>query len=444
MASLGGKAYAESPPHSPETEDTPSFRPHAQRAKTPSTADMQVYDHQMSDSADVTDVAVHKFPIEKQLLLQMRFRQMYGRKQADLTTTPAKSLPVRAVAAGTVSRSHVGPAQSGGALLSDQSEMQPLTLPTVTLYDSSLSTAATPYHHHAVPTTAGEPPLDVPHFEDLSHGQKTAAMQHTEMSLVQHPMTDPGVHAQWPCSPEAHLPVEERRPIPSQDCHAQHRQLQPSHAWSTQQLTAIAAAAATAAAAAFQQEANAKEAAHAVAAANAKSAEQVQVNIGSLSGPAVRHALQASATAVPLLSFASHGQNAQDAQTMTDAANLAPSGHALEIGCTANAPVPCASAEQPQHLVQGSQAKKTDAVPKQTAALRKLKHRSSASRGITSQAWSEQDQAASSALPQKPAKLADAHKPTAHDVNKPQSQQQQVCQCYKYARCFIWNLMQNA
>ena len=425
MASLCGKAYAESPPHSPEPVDTQRFQLYAQHTTTPAAAAVQVCDYQTSDSADIGDVAVHKFPVDKQLLLQMRFRQMYGRKQADLVTTPAKMHPTQSVAAGIVSASHVGPAQFSSALPPDQSEMQPLALPTATTYGNFLTTAATPYHQQALPVTAAQVPPDVPHFEDLNHSQNTAAMQQSEMSLVQHSMADPGVHAQWPSSPEAHVPVEQAWPIPSQDLHAQHYQPQPCYAWSTQQLTAIAAAAATAAAAAFQQEASAKEAAHAVAAANPKSAEQVQVNIGALSEPAVRHGLQA-ATEAPPLSFAPHGQNAQDAQTMTDAAILAPSGHASEIDGTADAFVSCSNTEQGKLPAQMAKAKRQEAVPKQTAALRKLKHRSSASRGIITQALSEQDKAVSGTSPQQPAQSADAEKPP----NKKQLQQQEVCQSF--------------
>ena len=320
------------------------------------------------------NVAVHKFPLEKQLLLQMRFRQMHGRKPADLITTPAKRLPVRSSDAGMVSPSHVGPAQPSHVHTHNFSSQSDTQLPTATIYDSPPGAGVLPYWQHTSADADGYLPSDIPPFEDLRHCKDVAAMQEAEagMTMVQHAMADPGINAQWPMVQEVHMPAQHRLPIPQQHLH---QQMHPSYAWSTQQLTAIAASAATAAAAAFQQEINARQTALAVA-TDTKSAEQMQLHIGALKEPKVRPSMQAAAA-----------EATHDAQTVSEPATLRSSQEPPQ-GCSGSQPpVPAASVHQDRHpLKQSQQPRKQHAVPKQSAALHKLKHRSSASRGLTGQA----------------------------------------------------------
>ena len=419
MTSMHGKPKPTSLPHSPDVANCPRFQHHAQQAQTPDSAAAHAHTDQACVEADINDVAVHKFPVERQLLLQMRFRQMHGRKPADLITTPAKQLPVRSSDAGMVSPSHVGPAQSSGVHLHDHSSQSHMQLPTATVYDSPPAAGLVPYRQHASPDAARQLLSDIPPFEDLRHCEDAAAMQEAEagMTVVQRAMTDPGIHAQWPVVQEAHVPPQQRLSIPQQQVHQQ-QQVHPSCVWSTQQLTAIAASAATAAAAAVQQELSAKQTALALAADTAKPLEQMQIHVGVLKEPEVRQNMQAAAA------DATH-----DAQTMTERATLGSS----QGGTGSQAPVPPATVQQDRHpLKQSQQPRVQQAVPKQSAALHKLKHRSSASRGFNGQASlvsKTKDQAAPAELPAESAEQTKADGLVAQDHQHLGTQMQQVCLC---------------
>lgn len=376
MTSLHGKPTPERLPASPDLANSPQLQNHAQQGQTPDSAVAPDQEDQACIEADMSDVAVHKFPVERQLLLQMRFRQMHGRKPADLITTPAKHLPFRSSVAGMVSPSHVGPAQPSSKQVHDHSSQSELQLPTATIYGSTPTKDVVPYRQPGSPDAAGKVPPDIPPFEDLRHVQDAAAMQEAEagMTMVQHAMTDPGVHAQWPIVAEAHVPNQRRLPIPQQHLHEQ--QVYPSYAWSTQQLTAIAASAATAAAAAFQQEITAKQTALAVAADTAKAAEQIQGHTSALKKPEVRQGMQAAAAAASVA--------AQDAQTMVEPTMLGSLQDSSQIGSSSEAPDSPRAVRQDYHLLKHfHQSRKQQAVPRQSAALHKLKHRSSVSRGLT-------------------------------------------------------------
>lgn len=431
MTSLHGKATLESLPDSPDLASSPQFQKHAQQGQTPDSAAAPSQEDQACVEADTGDVAVHKFPVEKQLLLQMRFRQMHGRKPADLITTPAKHLPFRSSGAGIVSPSHVGPAQPSSRQLHDHSSQSELQLPTATIYGSKPTKDVLPYQRHGSPNAAGKVPPDIPPFEDLRHFEGAAAVQAAEagMTMVQHAMTDPGVLAQWPIVAEAHVPIQQRLPIPQQHLHEQ--QVYPSYAWSTQQLTAIAASAATAAAAAFQQEITAKQTALAVAADTAKSAEQMQIHTSALRKPEVRQGMQIAAAA------ATASAAAQDAQTVVEPAILGSSQDSSQIGSSSQAPVSPTAVRQDHHLLKHSQQpRQQQAVPKQSAALHKLKHRSSVSRGLTgtpvnhpSCVVETKDQSAIA----ESAEQTQADKLVAQDHQGVSSHMQQVCPCERGA-----------
>lgn len=421
MTNLHGKPK---PKSLPDIANSPTFQSHAQQAQTPEDAAPRAHTDQACAEVDMSDVAVHKFPVEKQLLLQMRFRQMHGRKPADLITTPAKRLPVRSSDAGVVSPSHVGPTQPSSVYIHHHPSQSDMQLPTATINDSPPAAVVAPSWQHDSADAAAKVPSDIPPFEDLRHCENIAAMQEAEagMTMVQHVMTDPGIHAQWPIVQEAHMPPQQRTSIPQKHAHQQ-QQVAPSFAWSTQQLTAIAASAATAAAAAFQQEINAKQAALALAADSPKSAEQMQIHIGALKEPEVRQSILQAAAA-----DATH-----DAQTMTESATLWSSQDSKHGGSGSQAPVPPASVQQDRHpLKQSQQPRKQQAVPKQSAALHKLKHRSSASRGLTGHASlvsRAKNQAACAELPAESAEQTQADRQVVqdHEHLAPQMQQVRLC-----------------
>ena len=414
MATLHGKSKSQSLPRSPDFANSPHFQSHAQQAQTPDSAPPQPHEDQ------ACDVTVHKFPVEKQLLLQMRFRQMHGRKPADLITTPAKHLPVRSSDASMVSPSHVGPAQPSRVHTHDFSSQSDMQLPIATMYDSPPGAGVAPYWRHDSPDAAGQVPSDIPPFEDLRYCEDVAAMQEAEagMTMVQHAMADPGIYAQRHMVQDVHMPAQQRLPIPQQHLHQQ-QQMHSSYAWSTQQLTAIAASAATAAAAAFQQEITAKQKALAVATDDAKLAEQMEIHIGALKQPAFRQSMQAAAA------DASH-----DAQTVTQSATLRSSQESPQGGSSSQAPVPLATVQQDRHpLKQSQQPRKQQAVPKQSAALHKLKHRSSASRGLTGQASlvsKAGDQAAPTQSPAESAEQTQADRLVAQDHQQTDAHCQQL------------------
>ena len=419
MTSLRGKPKPESLLDSSDVANCPKFQRNAQQAPTPESAAAHAHVDQACHEADMSDVAVHKFPVEKQLLLQMRFRQMHGRKPADLITTPAKRLPVRSLDAGMVSPNHVGPAQPSSVHIHDHSSQSDMQLPTATVYDSPPAAGVVPYWRPKSPNAAGQVPSDIPTFEDLRPCEDAAAMQEAEagMTMLQHAMTDPGIQAQWPLIQEAHVPAQQRLPIPQQHLHQQ-QQVHPCYTWSTQQLTAIAASAATAAAAAFQQEINAKQTALAVTADTAKSAEQMQIHTGALKEPEVRESMQAAAAAAD----ATH-----DAQTMTEPATQGSSQDSNQGGSGFQAPAPHAIVQHDRHLLkQSQQPRKQQAVPKQSVALHKLKHRSCASRGLTGQT-SLASKVFPAESPAEPAEQTQVDRLVAQERQHLAPQAQQVC-----------------
>ncbi len=328
---------------------------------------------------DASSVAVHKFPVEKQLLLQMRFRQLYSRTPARLVTTPAKSLPVRSIAAGMVSPSHVGPAVSSHNMPEEAGPTSAEHLRSLQL-DNADAALRTPRHMMSSSKWPDKPlPLpwsEVPRFEDLRNQQDTASQQAGGIgTLVQHDIADPGVYSQWPESPPRHVVSHEPHPIPMhqlpQQLHGQ-QQLLPSYAWSTEQLTAIATAAATAAAAAVQSQPGQP-------AVTAHTLQQAPVITTAVSEPVVRHSLQA-----PLALQAFPNTNPADgAQSLADQSAVAKQEQALGQDTAA-----VSMAQQPK-VMQSVQVNKSQhgtgqpGAPKQADALQKLKHRKAVGRSST-------------------------------------------------------------
>lgn len=311
-----------------------------------------------SPEEDASSFAVHKFPVEKQLLLQMRFRQLYSRTPARLVTTPAKSLPVHSIAAGKVSPSHVGPAVSSH----DKSEEAGQSL---------MSPSRWPDKPLPLPWPG------VPCFKDLRNQQDTTSQQAGGIgNLVQHDIADPGVYSQWPESPPRHVVSHEPHPIPMhqlpQQLHGQQRL--PSYAWSTEQLTAIATAAATAAAAAVQSRPG-------QAAVTAHTAQQAPPITTAVNEPVVRQSLQAPMALQALPS----AKPADGAQALADQGAVAKQEQALGQATAA-----VSVAQQPK-VTQSVQVNKSQhgtgqpGAPKQADALQKLKHRKAVGRSSTGQ-----------------------------------------------------------
>lgn len=242
----------------------------------------------MNTSSSTSAVTVHKYPIDKQLLLQVRLRQ--GRLPASVVCTPAKLISVVPAVIGQVSPSHVGPAVISSTHNNSTADSSPVT------YQASV--------YRALQLQTGEAQHDVlaadlPRFQTLhtaSLSQDAVAEDTYAAGLEQHPLADPSIHQHLPNVPDAatqaHSPppllIQEHRPggtdeEPQQDfgsslalahpassvLHAPPQTISivsqetstraagqpvPAHAWSTDQLTAIATAAATAAAAAFHQQ----------------------------------------------------------------------------------------------------------------------------------------------------------------------------------------------
>ena len=311
-----------------------------------------------SPEEDASSIAVHKFPVEKQPLLQMRFRQLYSRTPARLVTTPAKSLPVHSIAAGKVSPSHVGPAVSSH----DKSEEAGQSL---------MSPSRWPDKPLPLPWP------EVPCFEDLRNQQDTTSQQAGGIgNVLQHDIADPGVYSQWPESPPRHVVSHEPHPIPMhqlpQQLHGQQQPL-PSYAWSTEQLTAIATAAATAAAAAVQSQPGQPP-------VTAHTRQQAPAITTAVSEPVVRHSLQAplALQAFPSIKLADGAQT-----TLADQGAVAKQEQALGQGTAA-----VNAAQQPK-VMQSVQVNKSQhgrgqpGAPKQADALQKLKHRKAVGRSST-------------------------------------------------------------
>ena len=329
-----------------------------------------------SPGEDASSIAVHKFPVEKQLLLQMRFRQLYSRTPARLVTTPAKSLPVHPITAGMVSPSHVGPAhdkpKEAGQTSADH--LRSLQL------DNADAALRTPRHMMS-PSKWPDKPLplpwsEVPRFEDLRNQQDAASQQAGGIgNLVQHDIADPGVYSQRPESPPRHVVSREPHPIPMHQLPQQlHGQLQllPSYAWSTEQLTAIATAVATAAVAAVQSQPGQP-------AVTAHTLQQAPVITTAVSEPVVRHSLQAP---LALQTFPKTNP-ADGAQSLADQSAVAKQEQALGQDTAA-----VSMAQQPK-VMQSVQVNKSQhgtgqpGVPKQADALQKLKHRKAVGRSST-------------------------------------------------------------
>ncbi|KAL0020040.1 hypothetical protein WJX77_006948 [Trebouxia sp. C0004] len=333
-----------------------------------------------SPEEDASSVVVHKFPVEKQLLLQMRFRQLYSRAPARLVTTPAESLPVRSLAAGMVSPSHVGPAVSSYNKPEEAGQTSAEHLRSLLLDNADVAHVGASQRLISLSRWPDKPlslPCpEVPRFEDLRNQQDTASQQAGGIgNLVQHDIADPGVYSQWPDSPPRRIMSQEPYPIPihqlPQQLHGQ-QQLLPSYAWSTEQLTAIATAAATAAAAAVQTQPGQP-------AVTVHTPQQAPAITAALSEPVVRQGLQ-----VPLaLQALPSTKPADGAQTLADQGAVAKQEQVLGQDAAA-----VSVAQQPK-VTQSVQVNKSQhgrgqpGVPKQADALQKLKHRKAVGRSST-------------------------------------------------------------
>lgn len=379
MASLSG-ANEEGSQHLVQSPRNAQLSPPCQQLLSPR---LQLPDSTSHASLeDASSIAVHKFPVDKQLLLQKRFRQVYARTPASLVTTPAKSLPLCPIAAGTVSPTHVGPAAavhtslrvaaatSTGHLRALQSEP-----PAREVFHSPNPASRWPDRPRP------QPQPDVPRFEDLRDQQDTAAGVQSEGvgSLVQHDIADPGVYSQWPESSAGQAPPHDPYPIPMQHLPHQHHSLQqplPSYAWSTEQLTAIATAAATAAAAAVQHQS-------CQAAVTAQAEPQWPLIAGAISEPVVRQSLQAPSALHALLpsttrEVADQGMAAQSEQAAEQDMAAVSTVQQTKVSQEAEVKTQRARGQQ--------QAAMKQAAPKQADALQKLKQRKAIGRSSSSAA----------------------------------------------------------
>ena len=331
-----------------------------------------------SSEEDASSVAVHKFPVEKHLLLQMRFRQLYSRTPARLVTTPAKSLPVRSIAAGMVSPSHVGPAVSSHDKPEEAGQTSAERLRSLRLDNADAAQrrmmSPSKWPDKVLPLTWSE----VPRFEDLRNQQDTALQQAGGTgvgNLVQHDIADPGVYSQWPESPPRHVVSHEPQPIPlhqlPQQLHSQQQPL-PSYVWSTEQLTAIATAAATAAAAAVQSQPG-------QSAVTAHTLQQAPVITTAVSEPVVRHSLQAPLALQALPST----KSADGAQTVTDQGAVAQQEQAGGQGTAAVSMGQHLKAAQSVQVNTSQLGRGQPGIPRQANALQKLKHRKAVGRSST-------------------------------------------------------------
>ena len=370
----------------------------------------------------LTAVTVHKYPVDKQLLLQVRLRQ--GRIPASVVCTPARGIPVMPAAFGKVSPRHVGPAAHKDLHISNAANTSPVAYRAsvyraLQLHDPEAGVAPFPS------PTAGEShiaPTTLPHFQSLhAAGSNQPAAVNDDgpfaAGLEQHLIADPSIHENDVPMPDI-APVEQQKPLalcvqpqkpdtaltdytsaaimsdqalasyttsesrPSGETPVDHflpaplqegAQPAPAYAWSTEQLTAIATAAATAAAAAFQQQAE-----HRMLQGNARATEALTVH----------HAQQAAQSAGLLPPIASSA----------DLPQQGPSQCNQKQSYSAATPVPPATAAaleavQPdnpraaQPLRQQHQQQQTaigkNASLKQVTALHKLKRRTSALRAST-------------------------------------------------------------
>ena len=356
--------------HSDRSPASPSFhriaKPRPQLAGTAQDPSSNTE----ADSTAAGNIAVHKFPVDKQLLLQMRFRQMYGRTSASLVRTPAKALPQRSSHSALVSASHVGPATSPPPQVHSSSpvqhELDPGELVILPL-DRQRSPTQLPREPNPAARWPDRP--QPPHFELLRRQQDAAAVQQPDSvgKLVQHDMADPDVYSQWPESPEMQADSRMPLPLPLQQMHSLAQPL-PSYAWTTEQLTAIAAAAATAAATAVQHETKLAEEAD-------KAAQRMAA--GALNQVIIRPNVQALATEQALLSSIPTAKDAPDSSELAESSQKPQQ----TVGVQTVLP---ASARQANHEQQLELSEPKMSAPKQSNALRKLKHRASTGRSSTS------------------------------------------------------------
>lgn len=375
MASLSGSNH-EGRQHLVQSPRNAQLSPPSQQLLSPR---LQLPDSTSQASVeDASSIAVHKFPVDKQLLLQKRFRQVYARTPASLVTTPAKSLPLCPIAAGTVSPTHVGPAAAVHTSLRVAAAASTGHLRAL---QSEPPALAREVFHSPNPASRWpdkprpQPQPNVPRFEDLRDQQETGAVVQSEGvgTLVQHDIADPGVYSQWPESPAGQAPPRDPYPIPMQHLPHQHHSLQqplPSYAWSTEQLTAIATAAATAAAAAVQHQS-------CQAAVTAPAEPQLPLIAGAISEPVVRQSLQASS--------ALHALLPSTTREVADQGMAAQSEQAAEQDMAAVSTVQQAKVSQEaevktQHARGQQQAAMRQAAPKQADALQKLKQRKAVGR----------------------------------------------------------------
>ena len=380
MSSLSGASEhksADDPKQPSESKPSPQFQQHASPRFRPAAA--QHVSESTSGCEEAGTVAVHKFPVDKQLLLQMRFKQMSSRTSASLVTTPAKAMPTRSMAAGMVSPSHVGPPVPSMkdtnqlSILSDAAEGTQLTASKCERQDAIQMIA---YPQNPAARWPDRPLPDVPQFKHLRSQCDVVMAQQAEGigALVQHDIADPDVYFQWPESTHRQLPLHEAHPIPMQQLHSLQQPL-PSYAWSTEQLTAIASAAATAAITAVRHQS-------VLAAATANPAEHLQLNRGAMSEPKVRPNLQ---TALTLPSLHPIVSVVDARQVLTDTSMLAQPQHEADTDSAAVNEAQQASVPQHAHLQRPQLLKDRHAAPKQADALRKLKHRNSVGRASTGQ-----------------------------------------------------------
>ena len=405
----------------------------------------------MNTSSSTSSVTVHKYPIDKQLLLQVRLRQ--GRLPASMVCTPAKPIPAVLAVIGQVSPSHVGPAAIGPTHSSNTAHSSPVTYQAsvyraLQLHDRDAPNAMTTSQQTG---EAQQEVLaaDLPRFQTLptaSLSQDAVAEDTYAAGLEQHPLADPSIHQHLPTVPgaatQAHspppLPIQEHRPgvtdeEPQQDSgsdlalahqassllHAPPQTISvvsqetsataagqpvPAYAWSTDQLTAIATAAATAAAAAFQQQ-SAQQQNHDPSAPHLVRPAQDPSESRACS-PSTQLTLSSTQPLrAPAPPNTAGLQGNRQGQTTPGLANLSSSDSLSNATRHLQEQQPDAEEPQPRRQQQRNQELQQQQAPqhrslgkpaslKQSTALSKLKHRSSTLRASAGQLQSGKESGA--------------------------------------------------
>lgn len=372
----------------------------------------------------LTAVTVHRYPVDKQLLLQVRLRQ--GRMPATVVCTPAEGIAVVPAGFGKVSPSHVGPAAHKDSRINSAANTSPVAYRAsvyraLQLHDSdarnsvALSPSPTASECHIPPTT-------LPHFQSLHEAGSTqpAAVNGDEpfaVGLEQHLITDPSIHENDVPAPD--IACVEHKPIalcvqpqkPEADLGADytsatsmkvqavvshitsssppngHRQVgyflhsptqkvaqpAPAFAWSTEQLTAIATAAATAAAAAFQQQTE-----HRMQQSNACVTDALTVHHAQQAAHSAALSLPVASADLAQQGFLQHNQTQPYSADTSVATATAAAQKAVQL----NSPRAAQPLRQ-QKQQQQQRAMGQDASSKQAMALHKLKRRTSALRAST-------------------------------------------------------------